>query len=66
VALAVGRAIAARRRSRGLSQSRLAEVLAVDHSVVSRWELGTRTPGVHRLLAIARALDCDPARLLPE
>jgi transcriptional regulator with XRE-family HTH domain len=41
------------RRSAGLTQKQLAEVLAVESITVSRWERGVTTPSVSRLRRIA-------------
>jgi transcriptional regulator with XRE-family HTH domain len=45
------------RRLRRMSMSRMADVLSVDHSYVSRIEGGTRRPSLPMLLAMSRVLD---------
>lgn len=55
---ALGRRIAALRRSHGLSQRRLAEAAGVSHGYIAQLELGRLpSPGKFRLDAVARALD---------
>lgn len=54
VADAVARGLAVWRERAGLSQSAVARAVGVDHSTVSRWESGSRTPSVPQLIAIAR------------
>ena len=66
VAVAVGAAIARRRRARGWSQMDLAERVDCDHSAIARWEAGRRTPTIAHLLALARALGCPAGALLPD
>jgi transcriptional regulator with XRE-family HTH domain len=41
----------------GISQAKLARMVRVDHSFISRLERGARGPSRETVLAIARALD---------
>ncbi len=41
------------RKSKGLSQEELAEILNVSRQAISRWELGTTLPDVPNLLSIS-------------
>ncbi len=66
----LGRLIAETRRSRGYSQTRLAELLCaaagadtVTRHEVSRWERGERLPGGQWLAWLAHVLDLPPALL---
>jgi transcriptional regulator with XRE-family HTH domain len=52
-----GQLLAYYRQRAGISQSRLARMIHVDHSFVSRLEHGTRGPSRETVLAIARALN---------
>lgn len=58
----VGRDLASTRKSLGLTQRQLAELVGVDPITISRWERGVRTPrGVHaRLLAQALSQVPEP------
>jgi transcriptional regulator with XRE-family HTH domain len=47
------------RERHDLSQARLAKLVSVDHSYISRLESGQRRPSYDILLAIANALDLD-------
>ncbi|MFL6136309.1 MAG: helix-turn-helix domain-containing protein [Frankiaceae bacterium] len=60
---AVGRRVAELRRARGLSQKRLARVVRIDNSHVSRIENGRREPSNDVLHALARALGCTVEHL---
>lgn len=62
--LTVGRQIRQRRTTCGMSQLDLAEVLDCDRSAVCRWETGQRVPTLAHLVALGRALGCEPAALL--
>jgi transcriptional regulator with XRE-family HTH domain len=50
--------VAAQRRSRGLSQSELAELCGTTQSAIARLESGGRPPRIDTLLRVANALDC--------
>lgn len=45
------------RKSRGLSQEDLAEMVSVSRQAVSKWETGDAMPDLNKLLALADALD---------
>jgi transcriptional regulator with XRE-family HTH domain len=60
----VGRRIAELREERGVSQRRLAAVLDLDPSALSRIESGERGLAVHEMIAAAEFLGVDPDRLL--
>ncbi len=48
LAVRVGSAIAERRRARGLTQAKLAEMIGLEQEAISRWERGTRAPTLYR------------------
>jgi transcriptional regulator with XRE-family HTH domain len=54
--LALGAAIRATRKERGISQEELAHLSAVDRSYMSSIERGAQNPGIMLILSIARAL----------
>ncbi len=54
------------RRERDLPQRRLAELIGIDPSALSRVESGERTLAVHELVAIADVLGVPADRLLRE
>ncbi len=62
----LGKAIAERRKARGLTQDDLAGLIEVDSVTVSRFETGTSTPSLHRLLVISEALGAGIGELLSE
>lgn len=62
--VAVGNRIRARREELGLSQAALAERLNRTQTSISYWEAGRRAPDVEDLVALADALDLQPADLL--
>lgn len=64
LAARVGTAIAEQRRACGLTQAKLAEMIALEQEAVSRWERGTRVPTLHRLQQLSDALDCSVDQLL--
>jgi transcriptional regulator with XRE-family HTH domain len=53
----IGQRIRERRRQKGLSQSALAEQVDLAQQAIYKIESGLTTPGLHRLVAIAKALD---------
>ncbi len=53
----VGRAIAAQRREKGLTQKQLAQALNVSYQAVSRWEQGISLPSVDIIYDIATMLE---------
>lgn len=52
------------RKSKGLNQSQLAEILGVHEITVRRWELGQREPRLEDIKALAKALNVSEAELL--
>ncbi|MDB5870660.1 MAG: family transcriptional regulator [Ramlibacter sp.] len=62
----LGRAIAERRKAKGLTQDDLAGTVEVDAETVSRIERGSSLPSLQRLLVIAEALDAGVGELLSE
>jgi transcriptional regulator with XRE-family HTH domain len=62
-AIAVGRAIAAERKFRGLSQAQLGDVLGWSQSTISAIETGARPIFVGDLPEICEALDCSVLQL---
>jgi transcriptional regulator with XRE-family HTH domain len=64
LAKSLGALIAARRKSIGLTQSELAEVVGIEQESMSRIETGMITPSLSRLISLADALDCSIETLL--
>src|SRR5919204_4099670 len=62
--VAIGNRIRSRREELGLSQATLAERLNRTQTSISYWEAGRRSPDVEDLVALADALDLQPADLL--
>lgn len=58
--------IRAVRERRSMTQQDVAKAAATTHGTVGKLERGELQLKVHQLLAFARALKCDPARLLPD
>jgi transcriptional regulator with XRE-family HTH domain len=58
--------LAAAREKAGLTQQQLADRLGRPQSFVAKYEGGERRLDVVEFLAIARALDLDPARAVKE
>ncbi len=52
------------RKSKGLNQSQLAEILGVHEITVRRWELEQREPRLEDIKALAKALGISEAELL--
>lgn len=46
------------RKSKGLSQAKLAELLGVEQSAVAMWEVGINNPMADKLPKIAEILGC--------
>jgi transcriptional regulator with XRE-family HTH domain len=59
-----GHALAAMRRSRGLSQDELARRIGVSPRMVSHYECERRVPAADQLVAICRILSCEAEHLL--
>ena len=64
LAVRLGADVRRRRERHGLSQAALAAAVGRDRTTVCRWEAGERLPTVPALLALARALGCEPGTLL--
>ena len=60
----VGRAIAEQRRSKGMTQKQLADILNVSYQAVSRWEQGQSLPSVDMIYDIAQSLETTVDYLL--
>lgn len=63
---AVGSRVRSTRAGRGMSQAGLAQQIGFTRSSVSNLEAGRQRIALHLLVQIARALDCEPAALIPE
>lgn len=61
---AVGRAIAALRQNRGMTQQQLAAALNVSHQAVSKWENGAALPDVQTLMELSRLFGITMEQLL--
>jgi transcriptional regulator with XRE-family HTH domain len=64
MALAFGAVLKTTRESALLSQERLAELADLDRTTPSLYERGLRQPTIATLMALGRALECDPCKLL--
>jgi transcriptional regulator with XRE-family HTH domain len=62
----LGERVREQRRSRGLTQEALAEALDLSVAYVSLIERGGRNPPYTTVVAIARALDVAPSRIVGE
>ena len=62
----LGRNIRRIRKSKGLSQKALGELLGIWPSVLCHWELGERKMGITALQRIADALGVTSTSLLPK
>ncbi|EHK1077450.1 MULTISPECIES: helix-turn-helix domain-containing protein [Vibrio harveyi group] len=65
LAAAVGKCIVKMRKSKGLSQEKLALQAGIDRSYVGRVERGEVNLTVEKLYSFAEALGCDVKELLP-
>ena len=54
------------RKSQGMSQEKLAELLNVSRQAVSKWELGLSVPDLNMLISLAEELDTSVSILLGE
>lgn len=52
------------REDRGLTQLDLATKMKLPSAMVSHYETGRRKPGLDNILALIKALKCDPNDLL--
>lgn len=66
IAKAIGKAIAAKRMEKGLTQENVAEKLNIGNEAVSRIERGTVIPNVIRLVELAEIFGCGTDELLME
>ncbi len=62
--MTIGENIRKIRRSRGLTQGTLAELLHITPQAVSRWETNLTTPDLHSLIGLARIFDCTADEVL--
>ncbi len=60
----IGQFIAQTRRSRGLTQKQLAQLLSISDKTVSKWECGKGLPEVSLMLPLCRALEITVNDLL--
>ena len=60
----VSKIIQQKRRAKGLTQERLAQLVGVSSAAVSKWETASAMPDVALLCPLARALDCTVNELL--
>ncbi|EHH1093689.1 transcriptional regulator [Vibrio navarrensis] len=65
LAALVGKRIAKMRKSKGLTQDKLALLAEIDRSYVGRIERGEVNLTVEKLYEIAATLGCDAKELLP-
>lgn len=65
LAARTGARIRAEREAASLTQYDLAVMAGVSPVSVCRWELGSRCPSLHHLMALAAALEVAPGSLLP-
>lgn len=61
----LGEQVRRHRRERGLSQQRVADDSGLTRSTLANIETGNQRVAFHQFLALARALDMNPADLLP-
>lgn len=54
------------RKKAGLTQEKLAELIGVSRSTVTRWENENIYPDVRVILRVAQVLQCNVDSLLPE
>ena len=66
IGITLGRAIAAQRKTLGLSQNDLAGMIEVDAETISRFERGAVLPSLRRLLRVAAALQLSMVELLAQ
>ncbi|EPG6919285.1 TPA: helix-turn-helix transcriptional regulator [Proteus mirabilis] len=65
LAALVGKRIAKMRKSKGLTQDKLALLAEIDRSYVGRIERGEVNITIEKLYEIAETLGCDARELLP-
>jgi len=66
VCAAFGRNLRAIRKSKGLSQERLAHESGIDRSYVGKIERGEVNTTVEKIYLLARCLKCSPKDLMPD
>ena len=59
----IGKNIREVRQSKGLSQQKLADLCEMSNTLISQYENGKKTPGLHTVATIARALETSIDRL---
>lgn len=62
----VGRRIQEVRKSRGLTQAELSQMVDLSTKYISNIECGFKTPKLNTFVAIANALQCDANQLLSD
>ena len=62
----VGKRIQEARKSRGITQSELAQMVDLSTKYISNIECGFKTPKLNTFVAIANALECDANLLLAD
>jgi transcriptional regulator with XRE-family HTH domain len=63
--IAIGKRIRQRRNEQKVSQAELGELLGVSFQQIQKYEKGVNRVGAGRLVAIAKALDCEIGFFLP-
>lgn len=59
----IGAAIRARRKAKGWTQAQLAEAISVEKETISRFETGSISPTLERLVHLAETLGCPVGEL---
>ena len=60
----MGKRIAARRRSLGMTQNKLAEILGISNNHLSSIETGKQSPSFEKFIKLCEALDTTPNHLV--
>lgn len=60
----IGERIKSVRKSKGLTQGQVAELMGTATTVISRLERGTLNPTIMNFMGLCSALDVDPSELL--
>lgn len=60
----IGERIKLIRKSKGLTQGQVAELMGTATTVISRLELGTLNPTIMNFMGLCSALEVDPSELL--
>lgn len=61
----IGIIIANARKAKGISQTKLALLVDMDRTTISKIETGSWSFGIDSLISISQALDIDVIRILP-